>query len=63
MKKKVEDLVYPDVIEINSQEQMDKVKKYNKNIHNFSKSAFYLFGRKDSKIGNGQFEFYSNRNY
>jgi hypothetical protein len=50
--KKVEDLVYPDVIELESQEQLDKILKYNPRLYKSFK-RYMLFGEKDAKIGRG----------
>jgi hypothetical protein len=56
--KKVEDLVYPDVIELESQEQLDKILKYNPRLYKSFK-RYMLFGEKDAKIGWGTSTSYS----
>ena len=53
--KKVEDLVYPDVIHLESQEQLDKILKYNKRLYKYFKpsESYMLFGGLDCNSGNG----------
>jgi hypothetical protein len=54
VKKLVTELAYPDVVEITSQEQMDKITKYIKNIHNFDNHyKAYLLGKSGNSKGNG----------
>ena len=65
--KKVEDLVYPDVIHLESQEQLDEILKYNKKLYkSFRKDEpDMLFGQLDSTTGCGKARtgFYNNRSY
>jgi hypothetical protein len=65
--KKVEDLVYPDVIHLESQEQLDEILKYNKKLYkSFKKDEpDMLFGQLDSTTGCGKAHtgFYNNRSY
>jgi hypothetical protein len=55
--KKVEDLVYPDVIHLESQEQLDKILKYNKRLYKSfdSNESYMLFGKLGDNSGNGVF--------
>jgi hypothetical protein len=54
VKKLVTELAYPDVVEITSQEQMDKITKYIKNIRNFdNRYEAYVLGKRGNSNGNG----------
>jgi hypothetical protein len=65
--KKVEDLVYPDVIHLESQEQLDEILKYNKKLFtSFKKDEpDMLFGDQNTEDGSGRERsgFYNNRYY
>lgn len=62
---RVEDLCYPDVVHFKSQEQLDKVLKYNQAVYKnfYENSPCLLFGNKGSQngIGTGELVYYQNQ--
>ena len=64
-KKKVEDLIYPDVVGLNSQEELDKILKYNKSIYTefMPNYDYMLFSRTTGGGGRGAIESYKDKSY